>query len=200
MGEQTGNSPKVDEQVSESSPISEVEEEVKPIEEVVEEEIVELGEKIEETVIAPTPEEAREIAFNSDKDQIAKAFVFLEDRLRCFLEMEENKNIVTDRWWLDICLNVDSNLLPIFVDFYCTPIFVNNFIGVYLDIDSSLAAIREDYFDYNKIVEEKRKYEELISLLERCNYLKYFKFLSIKVENKSTDQLFEEIMIKVKSL
>ena len=62
VGEQTGNSPKVDEQVSEPSPISEVEEEVKPIEEVVEEEIVELGEKIEEKVIAPTPEEAREIA------------------------------------------------------------------------------------------------------------------------------------------
>ena len=60
--EQTGNSLKVDEQVSESSPISEVEEEVKPIEEVVEEEIVELGEKIEEKVIAPTPEESREIA------------------------------------------------------------------------------------------------------------------------------------------
>jgi len=62
VGEQTGNSPKVDEQVSESSPISEVEKEVKPIEEVVEEEIVELGEKIEEKVIAPTPEESREIA------------------------------------------------------------------------------------------------------------------------------------------
>ena len=62
VGEQTGNSPKVDEQVSEPSPISEVEEEVKPIEEVVEEEIVELGEKIEEKVIAPTPEGSREIA------------------------------------------------------------------------------------------------------------------------------------------
>jgi uncharacterized protein (DUF2164 family) len=62
VGEQTGNSPKVDEQVSEPSPISEVEEEVKPIEEVVEEEIIELGEKIEEKVIAPTPEESREIA------------------------------------------------------------------------------------------------------------------------------------------
>jgi uncharacterized protein (DUF2164 family) len=62
VGEQTGNSPKVDEQVSESSPISEVKEEVKPIEEVVEEEIVQLGEKIEEKVIAPTPEESREIA------------------------------------------------------------------------------------------------------------------------------------------
>ena len=62
VGEQTGNSPKVDEQVSEPSPISEVEEEVKPIEEVIEEEIVELGEKIEEKVIAPTPEESREIA------------------------------------------------------------------------------------------------------------------------------------------
>ena len=60
--EQTGNSPKVDEQVSEPSPISEVEEEVKPIEQVVEEEIVQLGEKIEEKVIAPTPEESREIA------------------------------------------------------------------------------------------------------------------------------------------
>ena len=60
--EQTGNSPKVDEQVPESSPISEIEEEVKPVEQVVEEEIVELGEKIEEKVIAPTPQEAREIA------------------------------------------------------------------------------------------------------------------------------------------
>jgi len=60
--EQTGNSPKVDEQVPESSPISEVEEEVKPVEQVIEEEIIELGEKIEEKVIAPTPEEAREVA------------------------------------------------------------------------------------------------------------------------------------------
>ena len=63
VGEQTGDSPKVDEQVSESSPVSEIkEEEVKPIEEVVEEEIQQIGEKIEEKVIAPTPEESREIA------------------------------------------------------------------------------------------------------------------------------------------
>ena len=61
--EQTGDSPKVDEQVSESSPVSEIkEEEVKPIEEVVEEEIQQIGEKLEKKVIAPTPEEAREIA------------------------------------------------------------------------------------------------------------------------------------------
>ena len=63
MEEQTGDSPKVDEQVSESSPVSEIkEEEVKPIEEVVEEEILQIGEKIEEKVIAPTPEEVREVA------------------------------------------------------------------------------------------------------------------------------------------
>ena len=44
VGEQTGDSPKVDEQVPEPSPVSEIkEEEVKPIEEVVEEEIVQLG-------------------------------------------------------------------------------------------------------------------------------------------------------------
>ncbi len=60
--EQTGNSPKVDEQVSESSPVSEIKEEVKPIEEVVEEEIQQIGEQLEEKVIAPTPQEAREIA------------------------------------------------------------------------------------------------------------------------------------------
>ena len=60
---QTGDSPKVDEQVSESSPVSEIkEEEVKPIEEVVEEEIQQIGEQLEEKVIAPTPQEAREIA------------------------------------------------------------------------------------------------------------------------------------------
>jgi hypothetical protein len=64
VGEQTGDSPKVDERVPEPSPVSEVkeEEEIKPIEEVVEEEIQQIGEKIEEKVIAPTPEEAREIA------------------------------------------------------------------------------------------------------------------------------------------
>ena len=61
--EQTGDSLKVDEQVSESSPVSEIkEEEVKPIEEVVEEEIQQIGEQLEEKVIAPTPREAREIA------------------------------------------------------------------------------------------------------------------------------------------
>ena len=60
--EQTGDSPKVDEQVSESSPVSEIKEEVKPIEEVVEEEIQQIGEQLEEKVIAPTPQEAREIA------------------------------------------------------------------------------------------------------------------------------------------
>ena len=61
--EQTGDSPKVDEQVSEPSPVSEIkEEEVKPIEEVVEEEIQQIGEQLEEKVIAPTPQEAREIA------------------------------------------------------------------------------------------------------------------------------------------
>ena len=64
VGEQTGDSPKVDERVPEPSPVSEIkeEEEVKPIEKVVEEEIQQLGEKIEEKVIAPTPEEAREVA------------------------------------------------------------------------------------------------------------------------------------------
>ena len=62
--EQAGDSLKVDEQVSEPSPVSEIKEEekVKPIEEVVEEEIQQIGEKIEEKVIAPTPQEAREIA------------------------------------------------------------------------------------------------------------------------------------------
>jgi len=63
VGKQTGDSPKVDEQISESSPVSEIkEEEVKPIENIVEEQIQEIGEKIEEKVIAPTPEEVREVA------------------------------------------------------------------------------------------------------------------------------------------
>jgi uncharacterized protein (DUF2164 family) len=69
--EQTGNSPQVDQQVSESSKILEDKQEQptikeiveeKPIEEKVEEEIQEIGEKIEQKVIAPTPEESREIA------------------------------------------------------------------------------------------------------------------------------------------
>ena len=61
--EQAGDSPKVDERVPEPSPVSEIkEEEVKPIEEKIEEEIQEIGEKIEKKVIAPTPEEAREVA------------------------------------------------------------------------------------------------------------------------------------------
>ena len=63
VGEQTGDSLKVDEQVSESSPVSEIkEEEIKPTKEVVEEEIQQIGEKIEQKVIAPTPEEVREVA------------------------------------------------------------------------------------------------------------------------------------------
>ena len=63
VGKQTGDSPKVDEPVSEPSPVSEIiEEEVKPIEEVVEEKIQQIGEQLEEKVIAPTPQEAREIA------------------------------------------------------------------------------------------------------------------------------------------
>ena len=63
VGKQTGDSPKVDEQVPEPSPISEiVEEEVKPVEEKVEEEIQEIGEKLEEKLITPTPEEVREIS------------------------------------------------------------------------------------------------------------------------------------------
>ena len=63
--EQTGDSPKVDERIPEPSPVSEIkeeEEEVKPIEEVIEEEIQQIGEQLEEKVIAPTPQEAREIA------------------------------------------------------------------------------------------------------------------------------------------
>jgi len=60
--EQAGNSLKVDERIPEPSPVSEIKEEVKPIEEVVEEEIQQIGEKLEEKVIAPTPQEAREIA------------------------------------------------------------------------------------------------------------------------------------------
>ena len=53
--EQTGDSLKVDEQVSEPSPVSEIKEEVKPIEEVVEEEIIQLGEKIEEKLLLLRP-------------------------------------------------------------------------------------------------------------------------------------------------
>ena len=61
--EQTRDSLKMDERVPEPSPVSEIkEEEVKPIEEKVEEEIQEIGEKIHEKVIAPTPEEVREVA------------------------------------------------------------------------------------------------------------------------------------------
>jgi len=62
VGEQTGDSPEVDKRVPEPSPVSEIKEETKPIEEKIEEEIEEIGEKIEERVIAPTPEEAREVA------------------------------------------------------------------------------------------------------------------------------------------
>ena len=62
VGEQTGDSAKVDEQVPEPSPVSEVIEEVKPIEDVVEEEIQEIGEKLDEKLIAPTSEEVREIS------------------------------------------------------------------------------------------------------------------------------------------
>jgi len=64
VGKQTGDSPKVDKRVPEPSPVSEIKEkeEVKPIKEVVEEEIQQIGEKLEKKVIAPTPEEVREIA------------------------------------------------------------------------------------------------------------------------------------------
>ena len=63
VGEQTGDSPKVDERVPEPSPVSEIkEEESKPIEEKIEEEIQEIGEKIEQKIVAPTPEEVREVA------------------------------------------------------------------------------------------------------------------------------------------
>ena len=63
VGEQTGDSPKVDQPIPEPSPVSEIiEEEVKPIKEKVEEEIQQIGEKIEEKVITPTPEEIREVA------------------------------------------------------------------------------------------------------------------------------------------
>ena len=62
MGEQTGDSAEVDERVPEPSPVSEIKEEAKPIEEKVEEEIQEIGEKLEDKVIAPTPQEVREIS------------------------------------------------------------------------------------------------------------------------------------------
>ena len=60
VGEQTGDSPKVDERVPEPSPVSEIKkEEIKPI---IEEEIQQIGEKIENKIIDPTPEEVREIS------------------------------------------------------------------------------------------------------------------------------------------
>jgi hypothetical protein len=78
VGEQTGDSPKVDEQVPEPSPVSEiVEEEVKPIEEKVEEEIQEIGEKLEEKIITPTPEEVREIS--TLPDNIEKVVDFMKE-------------------------------------------------------------------------------------------------------------------------
>jgi len=78
VGKQTGDSPKVDEQVPEPSPVSEiVEEEVKPIEEKVEEEIQEIGEKLEEKIITPTPEEVREIS--TLPDNIEKVVDFMKE-------------------------------------------------------------------------------------------------------------------------
>ena len=78
VGKQTGDSPKVDKQVPEPSPVSEiVEEEVKPIEEKVEEEIQEIGEKLEEKIIAPTPEEVREIS--TLPDNIEKVVDFMKE-------------------------------------------------------------------------------------------------------------------------
>ena len=78
VGKQTGDSPKVDEQVPEPSPISEIiEEEVKPIEEKVEEEIQEIGEKLEEKIITPTPEEVREIS--TLPDNIEKVVDFMKE-------------------------------------------------------------------------------------------------------------------------
>jgi len=64
VGEQAGDSAEVDKPVPEPSPVSEIkeEEEVKPIEEIVEEQIQEIGEKLEDKVIAPTPQEVREIS------------------------------------------------------------------------------------------------------------------------------------------
>jgi len=77
VGEQTGDSPKVDERIPEPSPVSEIkEEESKPIEQKVEEEIQQIGEKIEKKVIAPTPEEAREIA--SLPENIQKVVDFMK--------------------------------------------------------------------------------------------------------------------------
>jgi len=79
VGKQTGDSPKVDEQVPEPSPVSEIveEEEVKPIEEKVEEEIQEIGEKLEEKIITPTPEEVREIS--TLPDNIEKVVDFMKE-------------------------------------------------------------------------------------------------------------------------
>ena len=78
VGEQTGDSPKVDERVPEPSPVSEIkEEESKPIEEKVEEKIQEIGEKIEQKVIAPTPEEVREAA--SLPENIEKVVDFMKE-------------------------------------------------------------------------------------------------------------------------
>jgi len=64
VGEQARDSAEVDKPVSEPSQVSEIkeEEEVKPIEEIVEKQIEEIGEKLEEKVIAPTPQEVREIS------------------------------------------------------------------------------------------------------------------------------------------
>jgi len=78
VGEQTGDSPKVDERVPEPSPVSEIkEEESKPIEQKVVEEIQEIGEKIEQKVIAPTPEEVREVAKLPEK--IEKVVDFMKE-------------------------------------------------------------------------------------------------------------------------
>ena len=78
VGEQTGDSPEVDERVPEPSPVSEIkEEESKPVEEVIEEEIQEIGEKIEQKVIDPTPEEVREVA--KLPDNIEKVVNFMKE-------------------------------------------------------------------------------------------------------------------------
>ena len=124
------------------------------------------------------------------------ATIFFEDRLRSFLELNETFNYVFDRWWVDVCLNVNQNLCKYFCEFYTSSLFTKDFVGVILDISPKLVAKREENYEIERIRIEKEKFDEAKNYILKSGIMKKFRFISLNVENMQPLEIYVEIIIR----
>ena len=137
---------------------------------------------------------ARDIADNPDYDDIQKAVFFLEDRIRIIRDVDPKRKYLFDRWWLDVCLNVNEDLFPTFCEIYTSSFFSSNFIGVFLEIDLELAIQREENYSPEIVRDHAARYKKMIKLIEGDERFNHFTVLKVDVTSLDPTESYYEII------